>query len=198
MVSAAGGVAVMARHAPAGALAEARSLEACAPLCDEGDDLAFADALFDLDLATLLAEQPDWGDADDASAMGADAARQAGAAWSGVSASASEGASEPASAPESALQLHRCLDAKHAQPCALCSPAPAENEEGACAARLACLRARLPTCAAPRRLLLTRHRTRASGDYELVGESGKKNGEKRTHAQRSAASCTHAPALTRH
>ena len=37
-----------------------------------------------------------------------------------------------ASGGASLAQLHRCMDRTHAPPCPLCTPAPAEGEEGAC------------------------------------------------------------------
>ena len=93
------------------------------------------DAVFELALDELLEEATDWGD------VTAPPARPT-ASW-GVSGAFSEAddAADRASG-ESALRaaagahdeapLHvlRCLDSKHAQPCALCTPAPAEDEEG--------------------------------------------------------------------
>jgi hypothetical protein len=99
------------------------------------------DGSFELALEELLRHEPDWGDAM------VDIAARGGAMLDGEAWAASSGAGEHngsavgddagagalTSTKAAPLHLHRCLDRAHAQPCALCTPAPAEDEEGACA-----------------------------------------------------------------
>ena len=133
---------------------------------DAGSAGVFADLLDGEPLDALPRDDAaDWGDdAAMANALLGDfgtAAQAGGRETVGDAAVASQ--PPPAAAPPSELlMLHPCLDATHTWPCAMCAPAPAEGEEGACGfrriKRCACLP---PDCIAP------------TGDYELVGENGK-------------------------